>query len=59
MEGLKVITCHVGNGASVTAIQDGKVIETSMGMTPMEGLMMGTRSGNVDPGVLTFLMRKE
>lgn len=59
METWKVITCHVGNGASITAIQDGKVVETSMGMTPMEWLMMGTRSGNVDPGVLTFLMKKE
>lgn len=55
----KVITCHIGNGASITAIQDGKVIETSMGMTPMEWLMMGTRSGDVDPGVITFLMKEE
>ncbi|MFA7717323.1 MAG: acetate kinase [Candidatus Absconditabacterales bacterium] len=55
----KVITCHVGNGVSITAIKDGKVIETSMGMTPMEGVMMGTRCGNIDPGVLTFLMKKE
>lgn len=59
MEKWKVITCHIGNWASITAIQDGKVIETSMGMTPMEGLMMGTRAGNVDPGVITFLMKKE
>ncbi len=59
IENSKVITCHVGNGVSVTAIQNGKVIETSMGMTPTEWLMMGTRSGNVDPGVITFLMKKE
>lgn len=59
MKNAKVITCHVWNGASITAIQDGKVVETSMGMTPMEGLVMGTRSGNVDPGVITFLMKKE
>lgn len=56
---LKVITCHVGNWVSITAIQDGKVIETSMGMTPMEGAMMGTRSGNVDPGVMLFLLKNE
>lgn len=55
----KVITCHVGNGASVAAIRDGKVVETSMGMTPLAGLMMGTRSGSIDPGVMTFLMKKD
>jgi len=59
VEAFKVITCHIGNGASVTAIQDGKVVETSMGMTPMEWLMMGTRSGTIDPGVITFLMKQE
>lgn len=55
----KVITCHLGNGASITAIKDGKVIETSMGMTPTEGLIMGTRAGDIDPGAITYLMKKE
>ncbi len=55
----RIITCHIGNGASITAIKDGKSIDTSMGMTPVEGLMMGTRSGDIDAGVLTFLMDKE
>lgn len=55
----KIITCHIGNGASVTAIKDGKSIDTSMGFTPTEGLMMGTRSGDVDPGALAFIMEKE
>lgn len=54
----KVITCHIGNGASMAAIAGGKCIDTSMGLTPVEGLMMGTRSGDVDPGALTFLMNK-
>ena len=54
----KIITCHVGNGGSITAVQYGKSIDTSMGLTPTEGLMMGTRSGDVDPGALTFLMTK-
>ncbi len=55
----KVITCHVWNWVSVTAIQNGKVIETSMGMTPMEGVIMGTRSGNIDPWIITYLMKHE
>lgn len=55
----RVITAHIGNGASITAIQDGKSVDTSMGFTPIEGLMMGTRSGDVDLGVVTFLMEKE
>lgn len=55
----KIITCHLGNGSSITAIQNGKSIDTSMGFTPVEGVVMGTRSGNVDAGVLTFLMEKE
>lgn len=59
VEGLKVITCHIWNGASLTAIQDGKVLETSMGMTPLGWLMMGTRSGDIDPGIITMLMKKE
>lgn len=58
-EGTKLITIHLGNGASVTAIKDGKSIETSMGFTPLAGLMMGTRSGDVDPSILPFAMRKE
>ena len=56
---LRLITCHLGNGASVTAIEYGRSVETSMGMTPLEGLVMGTRSGDVDPGVLIHLMRAE
>lgn len=56
---LKVITCHIGNGASITAIKDWKVIETSMGMTPLEWLMMGTRSGNIDPAIIPYLMEHE
>jgi len=55
----RIITCHIGNGASVAAIDRGRVVDTSMGMTPVEGLLMGTRSGDVDAGVLTFLMEKE
>jgi acetate kinase len=55
----KMITAHIGNGASITAIENGKSIDTSMGFTPIEGLMMGTRSGDVDLGVVTFLMEKE
>lgn len=54
----KVITCHIGNGASITAIKDGKSVDTSMGLTPTEGLMMGTRVGDVDPGALVYLMLK-
>ncbi|SHI72541.1 acetate kinase [Dethiosulfatibacter aminovorans DSM 17477] len=56
---LKIITCHLGNGASVTAIKDGKSLDTSMGLTPLEGLAMGTRSGNIDPAIVTFLMDKK
>lgn len=55
----RVITCHIGNGGSITAVLDGKSIDTSMGLTPVEGLMMGTRVGDVDPGALTFIMDKE
>ncbi|MDE7427148.1 MAG: acetate kinase [Muribaculaceae bacterium] len=54
----RIITCHVGNGGSIAAVAYGKSIDTSMGMTPTEGLMMGTRCGDVDPGVLTYLMEK-
>lgn len=57
-EDQKIITCHVGNGGSITAINHGKSIDTSMGLTPTEGLMMGTRCGDVDPGALTYIMEK-
>jgi acetate kinase len=53
-----LITCHLGNGCSVTAIKNGKSIDTSMGFTPLEGLMMGTRSGDIDPAILTYLMER-
>jgi acetate kinase len=56
---LKLITCHLGNGCSLAAIRGGKSIDTTMGFTPLDGLMMGTRSGSVDPGVLTYLMREK
>ena len=59
LENSRIITAHIGNGGSITAIKNGKSIDTSMGMTPVEGLMMGSRSGNIDPGVLTYLMEKE
>lgn len=59
LEDLKIISCHIGNGASVTAIQGGKSIDTSMGLTPLEGLMMGTRSGDLDPAVVPYAMSKE
>ncbi len=55
----KIITCHLGNGASMAAIKNGKSIDTSMGLTPVEGLIMGTRSGDLDVGVLTYIMDKE
>ena len=57
--GKRIITCHVGNGGSISAVKDGKCIDTSMGLTPLEGLMMGTRSGDVDGGAVTFIMDKE
>lgn len=55
---VKIITCHVGNGGSITAVDGGRSVDTSMGLTPTEGLMMGTRVGDIDPGVLTYLMTK-
>ena len=58
-EDLKIVVCHLGNGASVTAVKDGKSIDTSMGLTPLEGLIMGTRSGDIDPAIVTFLAEKE
>ena len=54
----KIITCHIGNGASVAAVKYGKVIDTSMGLTPLAGLMMGSRSGDIDPSAVTYLMQK-
>lgn len=59
LEGLKVITCHLGNGASISAVKDGKSVDTSMGLTPLEGLVMGTRCGDIDPAIVTFLMNKQ
>lgn len=56
---LKIITCHLGNGSSVSAIKNGQCIDTSMGFTPLEGLVMGTRCGNIDPAIIPFLMKKE
>ena len=56
---LKLITCHLGNGASVTAIKHGRVIDTSMGFTPLEGLVMGTRSGDLDPAIVSYIKEKE
>ena len=56
---VNLITCHLGNGSSITAIKNGKSIDTSMGFTPLDGVIMGTRSGDIDPSVITFLMDKE
>jgi len=55
----KIITCHLGNGSSITAVDGGKCIDTSMGLTPLDGFMMGTRTGTLDPSVVTFIMEKE
>lgn len=55
---LRVVSCHLGNGCSLAAISDGRSVDTTMGFTPLEGLMMGTRSGSIDPGILTYLMRQ-
>lgn len=57
-ENKKIITCHLGNGCSISAIKNGKCIDTTMGFTPLEGLMMGTRSGDIDPSIVTFLSKK-
>ncbi|MFW6308796.1 MAG: acetate/propionate family kinase [bacterium] len=59
MENLKIVTCHLGNGASMAAINKGKSVDTSMGLTPLEGLVMGTRSGDIDPSLIPFLAEKE
>src|ERR1700682_5106840 len=58
LRSLKLVTSHLGNGCSLAAIRDGRSVDTTMGFTPLEGLMMGTRSGSVDPGILTYLMRR-
>ncbi len=58
VEGTKIVTCHIGNGSSICAVKDGKCIDTSMGMTPLAGVMMGTRCGDIDPAVVTYVMKK-
>ena len=58
-ESMKIIVCHLGNGASISAVKNGKCIDTSMGLTPLEGLIMGTRSGDLDPAILEFICQKE
>ncbi len=55
----KIVTCHLGNGASIAAVKNGRSVDTSMGFTPIEGLIMGTRAGDLDIGVVTFIMEKE
>ena len=59
VEGSRIITCHIGNGGSIAAVKDGKCIDTTMGLTPLEGLMMGTRCGDIDGGAILYLMKKE
>ena len=56
---MKIIVCHLGNGASVSAVKNGRCVDTSMGLTPLEGLIMGTRSGDIDPAIIEFLAHKE
>ena len=58
-EGTRIITCHIGNGGSIAAVKDGKCVDTTMGLTPLEGLMMGTRSGDIDGGAILYIMKKE
>ncbi len=58
-EGKKIVTCHIGNGSSISAVNDGKCFDTSMGFTPLEGVMMGTRCGAIDPAIVPFIMEKE
>ena len=58
-KGTKIITCHIGNGSSITAVKDGKCVDTSMGFTPLEGIIMGTRCGNIDPAIVPFIMEKK
>ena len=57
-EGTKIVTCHIGNGSSISAVKDGKCADTSMGMTPLAGILMGTRCGDIDPAVVTYVMKK-
>lgn len=57
--GTKIVTCHIGNGSSITAVKDGKCVDTSMGFTPLDGIMMGTRSGAIDPAIVSYIMKKE
>jgi acetate kinase len=57
-KGKRIITCHIGNGGSIAAVKDGQCVDTSMGLTPLEGLMMGTRSGDIDGGAITYLAKK-
>ena len=59
LKDIKLITCHLGNGSSITAIKDGKVIDTSMGLTPLDGFIMGSRCGSIDPAIVPFIMEKE
>ena len=58
-EGTKIVTCHIGNGSSISAVKDGKCIDTSMGFTPLDGIMMGTRCGAIDPAIVPYIMDKE
>ena len=58
-KGTKIITCHIGNGSSITAVKDGKCLDTSMGFTPLDGIMMGTRCGAIDPAIVTYIMDKK
>ncbi len=58
-EGTKIVTCHIGNGSSITAVKDGKCVDTSMGFTPLDGIMMGTRCGAIDPAIVTYIMDKK
>jgi acetate kinase len=59
LNSLKLVTCHLGNGCSLAAIRHGHSVDTAMGFTPLDGLMMGTRSGSVDPGILTYLCERK
>ncbi len=58
-EGSRIVTCHLGNGSSIAAIKDGRVVDTTMGLTPLDGLIMGTRAGGIDPSVVTYIAQKE
>ena len=58
-EGTKIVTCHIGNGSSITAVKDGKCVDTSMGFTPLDGVIMGTRCGTIDPAIVPYIMQKE